>query len=443
MSFHKKCLARFSILYMLLTFVGFVGHVTIISTEYAEYKVVNRMELQVTDELPVPKLSLCFRYSDILDRGNASFGVGKNKPFSYRDFEKEQSQLTIKQIFNFTPRSDEVLKSCNIRIPKSTKVVSRNETQCETAFKIQKYFMQEHICYDLESNTYRSYPMIQTTKSLHYLNCIYLIQLAEKFDSAPRFIPIAYIASEEEKTNPLPFFSRSFSKETFKERNNSTGLPESNNYDIYHTWTKIYLLPLPYTTRCSNDSTREICIRTCLLEELKPLNRVPYSEIITDSLEDQVFTDKKPIGPFDLENSSIEAFIYEAEQKCYGRCSSRGCNHFYTLTNLYSNVDQSLKWTSQFRIMTPSAPTLIIRIIPGTTLTEFVIYICSCLGIWFGINALSLNPRSIQELIKINKKESVIRVKRYPPFNPNRDRLFVKDWSRRWNSLNAGPLTSR
>ena len=442
MQINQKFVKRFSVLYVIITVLGFVTHVSIISKEYSQYRVVNRMDLQVDNMLPVPKLSLCFRYTDIFDRKSPLFpsSFQNHTQWNKQQQEQEQSAFTVRQIFDLTPRTDEIFKSCLTRVVNSTKVISRNETECEAAFHVRKYFMQEYMCYDFESITYVRFPFIKTTKSLNYLNCIFVLNLSSKFNDTPIFVPIVYFdgedvtptdtSSQEGYSTDFPFFSRSFAKETFKMRNNLTGMPGANKFDIYHTWTKIYLLPRPYTTMCVRGSSQETCLRKCLLKALKRMNRVPFSEIISDSYQDKNYIDMKPIGPLDLTNSTIESFVHGSEQQCHSECTRQGCNHFYTLTSVYMTYDQNLKWTSQFRVMTPSAPALKMTFVAASTLSEFLIYISSCLGIWFGLNVLSMNPHPIGKLFR--QKTNIIRRPRRGQLTLIRKYPLDRTMSQRW-----------
>lgn len=402
----------------LLAVSGFTVHVAIISMDYFEYKTVNKINVSTEDELPIPSLSLCFRYVDLLDRVKGQeYGIGKTIHKTTSEFNDDMGKLTVKQIFDLTPAAEDSIFDCDIREYRTMKMIERmSKEECGKKFSTNKYLMQEYICYDFERVDLRKYPFFKTTHALTYVGVVYILTLSPRFDSVDLFLPIAYIYTEEEATNNFPMYSRSFSKPSHKSKNTASGTPLANMFDIYHSWTRIYLMPSPYETHCTNETSKEECTKECLIHELESENRLPYTEIIDSPL------DIKPVSPRDMEdNATFLEFLLEAEKKCSGKCIHDICNHFYTLTGIKNWNAIENNWTARYRVMTAERPNLVMRIVPQTSLSEFIIYICSLFGIYFGMNVFALNPRSAVEkfLVYREKKKArnrLVRPRRPTPF---------------------------
>ena len=394
----ESILNKFAFCYFILTCLGFLFHLQEISREYFLYRTVNRMEVHLDDLMPTPHLSLCFRYWDILPNDIQS--------------QTDMDDLSLEEIFNKTPRVQETLKNCLVRDPETHLMLNSSKTssEClEEELKIQKYFMQEHICYDFSTLRLKLYPLLKTAHSLWHANLIYQVELSEKLLQGKLFMPIVYIVPQEVDKSRFkyPLTSRNFGKYMNRVRN--------NKFAVYHSWEMIHLLPPPFESNCVYMSGKEECFRKCLIYKLsKRIKRLPYSEIIPEDHEEGVDLKLNPLSKTDLD--SIDWIAYQAalktsEDECNNKCTQRNCDHFYTLTTIYSEINETMNRSLLFKVMTPESPTLVNRLVPSLGITEFIIYICSCFGIWFGVGVLSFSPGK-KKVLKIISNFISIKSKR-------------------------------
>lgn len=119
-----------------------------VATEYFAFRTSTRVEVMTGYNVFNPTLSLCIRFTDILDRKRAyEFGVCRRESPSCE--RSDFSRLTLKQIYEFTPPVRDVISSCLHRNPEKPYIVKRSQSQeCQTlVFNVTKFSMQRFICY--------------------------------------------------------------------------------------------------------------------------------------------------------------------------------------------------------------------------------------------------------------------------------------------------------
>jgi hypothetical protein len=99
------------------------------------------------------------------------------------------------------------------------------------------------------------------------------------------------------------------------------------------------------------------------------------------------------------------------------------CYLDYSLTSTDGYLDKKSPYLT-FRLSTPTAPTTIITAKVKLSFTEFLIYLTSSFGTWFGVSVMKMNPlgfRFVQRFLqKSSDKRNKIQdgVSRTRPKNP-------------------------
>lgn len=156
-------------------------------------------------------------------------------------------------------------------------------------------------------------------------------------------------------------------------------------------------LPPPYNTGCIDytklgfQSMTE-CRHRCLINKSKDaFGKLPFSPIYT------LPSDFKHISPTDLQNLTIMTSLIHFKELCILACHEANCKESYTITKTTSKDH----WESMVLIINiPREPTMKIEHVPELKLVEFLVYIMSCFGTWFGLSILHLNPVHVFEVVK-------------------------------------------
>jgi len=153
------------------------------------------------------------------------------------------------------------------------------------------------------------------------------------------------------------------------------------------------LLPFPYDSNCSSQvkDSMSRCNFKCLMTRLRKFNRIPSTEVVLDP------HDMVPVTPSDL-NVEIDPDraenISKVHRDCSELCKKPKCYFNFTMTHLET---RSIPGTNMTLIpVTALAPTFRVKAVANIALIEFLVYIGSSFGMWFGLSLWSTNPfRSI------------------------------------------------
>jgi len=135
--------------------------------------------------MPMPSLAECFLWTDILDRSRyKEYNISKEKP-QFQEITQEQNVLNVGRIFDLTPKTNELIKSCKIREQDSYNVISFNDrNQCNDQFVIEKFMMTEYMCYVFVPKNVRKYRIRRVVNSMNYAKMLYQVLLEKRFNSA-------------------------------------------------------------------------------------------------------------------------------------------------------------------------------------------------------------------------------------------------------------------
>lgn len=352
---------------------------------YFAYETASRIELSMPDEIPYPSVSFCLRYIELLNT-TERLGLWKGHRKKPKNQTDEKSLFTVRQLFDLTPTEMHTIHRCHIRADDMIHMKTVDGEKCRDNLVFTKFYMQEFMCYMYSVSSPKNFSIPAVSHSLHYPSVSYGLDLQNLSTAARGQI----IVSTQDYESQLPVQSRDFGKMfriSFK-----AGLVSYNLFYVDYRLHEVRKLPPPYESMCTESRTEEKyqCFRTCLIESMKMINRFPSTEMTTELVDFRHFSSD------DLNNGSLRKIAGKAVTDCRIKCHREACHRTYAVTGLSSFKlrDPSVMY---IRVLTPESATIVMTFHAKWNFVDFVVYMGSCLGIWFGISAWSLNP------VKFNK----------------------------------------
>ena len=394
----------FSIIFRLLCFLGFVYQVIQISQEFFAYRTTTTVILRLGDKNIDPSIIFCTRCTDILDRKNyEEYGIYAKSNFNYTEVLSDVSKLTIKDIFDLTPAAEDVVIGCQIR-KNAYDVNSYSQDECYSLFRVTKYVEGMFVCYQFSTTMGDSkFHCDEASRSYFSVNELYGISLKQLFFFSNTIKVISFIPKGfNNSILNMPFTSRRFY--VLKLRYNEKHFSASTlNYmyisgDLYI----ITRLEKPYDTKCiKNEENADFnCRRRCNINAFKAYNIFPPNEFTVNPLP------IKTLNPVTLKNETLIEDVKLRNDRCVAECTENLCHDWYTVSNLET---LPLRRSNTLSIVSrcSTRPTVVIQHLPRITFMEFILYISSSLGIWFGVSIISVNPFGGNSCTKIAKRRKI------------------------------------
>lgn len=377
---------------LLFCIIGCLWQIENVSVRYFNYDTKTSVGVHIPSFIHAPSISSCYRFNDI-----ANFGlIQKEKAInairrndnqnslaqvleSLNKFNHQIKNFTVSDWFRYSPSVNDIFdgpQGCTIRIPERFVMSLFSGKDCIKHFNITKYLRDEFICYRFD-------PLFKTKLSVHEYalspmstGMIYSIFLNY---SAFKNMEIVYTIVHSMTSSVLmdTIFSKSLSN-PFKE------LPES--VVTYREFTR-KKLEGPYHPECDQ---RLDVYGSAIEYDLKRVNEisikkfgsiVPWIPIYNETIKAKV--------PSEL-NFRNETFVNQInsvlrEQFKIGKSS---CINRFTLTN--TRLSPSMRPGPVVAVFWPSSEAIDVTHVPDQELIDFIIYICSCIGIWFGLSVFSV-----------------------------------------------------
>lgn len=374
----------FSFLFHGICMIGFLFQVERISDVYFQYKTSSTVQHVMQSMLPKPTISLCIRYTDILDwdrlyrDGHISHKIRRSNRFL--DMVMMHDNVTIRQILEYTPDPRELLSAVLYRSPNSYRGHYTKEPN--DYLNITKYYKGETVCYRIQTLfDQRDLSFKRIAHSLEAPNVMLRLWLSRSMSKTDVFRIILH--SKDMSTTSF-YFSQVLSHLTDFQSNS----PLATTFYYTYATNHIDLLESPYDTRCIKSKIQKsTCLHDCLMGSLiKATNRAPFQTYIDEPI------DYKHINHRDIMNETMRRTVNQIDQECARKCFMIACAFDFTCTRLdHVSIDAD---PSAFSIIitVPRHPGVRIRTIVNLTFISFLVYICSCISSWFGLSVIALNP---------------------------------------------------
>ena len=366
--------------------VGLIFQLKEVSTDYFRYQTDTKVHIQPHFKTKVPILSACIKVVDVYDCNQVAKRFGApcvRRDGSWRNWDewsKIWPRLTIADILNLTPPVDQVLsvidRPCLVR-KSSNDVAEYTANECYKFFTITKYFHRESICYKLAPNMGNEWLHIEDyTLKDFFFGTLFKIDFNETLFSDSRVVTGAVHEAATihlHDTMMSPFIE-------FK---------ESNQFFIKFTYNTIeqQLKEPPFDTDCQmyprGDSGTVRRLWLIQNETVKTLNR---------SIPDVMHSQPLNTGVLTVKARDPEY------QVILDKFSRRGRNTCTTRSTI-SRVAVSPFGAFVFGVSWPDGLMVNIKSTPKSGVIDYIVYVCSCIGFWFGFSVLSLND--VIEWIKV------------------------------------------
>lgn len=383
----------------LLALIGCLFQVFQVSLVYFAYTTATKIALITPLMIKNNNLSLCVRYTDVLntrllkkDTGIEFPYTGGNREVAFETIKSTEGLLTLGQIFKYTPLSDTIINSCIVR-PDDNDVLLLNKDGCMNNFTITRYFSQNLMCYNIE----QSYaPMIYrssvTTASLKR-HIVYQLEFGESFATVKSVHATCY-------TGFVPWTSREHSSKAPDLI--VYGSRKANILNVRSHGYRFYKLPAPYDTKCRRIDSEfpNFCYHRCITKKLQPLGKAATWEIYVEGSNDHL----KPLSTAELNDIQVE--IFKNSDDCHEICDITTCFSAHTSTITTSGWKElGKKSVMAVAYNSPIDPDIQITSMAKMEFIEFIVYVCSCIGIWFGLSFMSFYRLRKMTVTFMNRKK--------------------------------------
>lgn len=437
----------FSLLFHGLCFSGFSYQAINFTTSYFRYATESDLGILTPVEVPIPDFTACFRYVDILDFDalKAKYPKLKAKPIGKLGVNEDleaailliQQSVTIEDILRYSPPAETILSQCSTKRPKDFEFQDIGMAECNRQFSIWKFYLQEYVCYRFKR------VVSVETKIFQYRLVSYAIDrpgtLYTLKSSNKKLIQTRYLKAVIHSSNRNPEASLAMTtniKRRFDDENRAQKDDIRKNYYIFQmTYSDLSMFRKdpPYDTGCRYyNMTTEFqsaveCRTECLINRTtQALGKVPFSASLWNwttiinymtehgdtsdqteaMLQDYSAKEQMRMNVLkyqhltnaDLLNQSTSATLMQIESDCLHLCRQPDCEDDVTLTKgSYDYIrEEDLKDEDsqflEFEISVPKNPKIVITYKEKVSWSEFLVYLLSCFGIWFGLSVLSVNP---------------------------------------------------
>jgi len=377
--------------FALVCTAGMTWQLYLVSTIYFSYKVNTAISVGIPTHIEPKVLTFCTRYTDVLDYDKLNRETGRNWTYStfIDDVRKYQDELTVAEIFDYTPPVNEAIHGVLFRSNTSTKLMNFTRQSAYNYITIDKFCYLEYICYRIErvNDSVQLYNKLAVTPM--YSGLIYQIKFTELFFRA-NIVKIVFHTG-------LPYKSITTTNSFNTGYDPDTGTTKFPYFDAYSYTLDVLNLPAPYTTNCFDYSSigfesESQCAESCISNKtITMFNKIPFSSIITKR------SSYRMVSEIDLDSSvEIDKGVIEIQNNCTtnSKCQRVACDYNQAITNVFEKPGEAgLRLT--ITIIVPANPSYKIQTMPQLTTVEFLTYVLSAVSTWTGMSVLSMNPMSV------------------------------------------------
>ena len=372
----------FEVTVAIICAVGLLAQVNEVSIHYFAYETQPRVSAAPHYTLKVPSLSTCFRINDVLDLNHIrkQYRINSFDSNGKQNWTKKnsiRSNVPLKNILQMAPAVTEVFRgqspACRIKYSSGDVLEDFNKSQCQRHFNVTKYFHKEYICYKFAPNL-RQKTLENAEYSLvdHGPGLIYSLHLNNQALNNVRFIAV-YIHDQD----TLSLYDAMYTQYIV-----ATSYSEVN--PTYNTVHEEGLEP-PYDTNCQKYPRKlsfvQLSLQRVQKEILKRFKKLTPSLM----LEEKDIPDNVTL--FYSQDTKRNRTLSKLYRQIYNEhlfvARSRGaCTFRCTVSKLSFGANDHLL----FRVMWPDGLEVNIQHVKKLVIIDYVIYICSCIGIWFGVS---------------------------------------------------------
>ena len=416
----------FPLLRYAICFAGCLYQVSSISKTYFAYDSKTTVSITIVDTMKIPTLSTCWDLKTMMDFDGLNRDQGIAVPNTTEKFYNLLDTMTVRQIFNYTPMIDSIIERCLVRLPQdyAYRQYGYNSSECLELFHVEKYIHRQNICYKKTTKLKSTTHIIKQTLNPVEGGLIYKLYFSSDFNTTFWYNAIIHSIGSS------MLFDGAYSPFKYIFLGN-----KSLAMDVTFYPTEISYLPAPYETKCISmnfSSGGEMVLKSIREKFIQKFSLV-------DTLA-PIFTpyDYPMITRTNLRNKTfVNLFRPEAEKAENPPCS---CTFEYIVTRIYAYQNSVPKVS----VYWPQDSRNDIHYFPSFSATDYVIYVCSSIGIWFGLSVLSLF-----DMIRKVVTPDTVRTYQIEPTGQSRGsgniecRLLSTRHTLRWQMVSIERLTNQ
>jgi len=330
-------------------------------------------------------VSICFRYVDILDPEFVA-----NKLGDQTDQETIDQDITLSELFEHTPPSEELLTGALARSVINYTVQILDQKEALKFFEISRYQTLIWMCYRFQPRIKSEFIYRSVASASSYVGMIYsiFIRLDKKYLKKPiLMMPMVHTHNEY----PTVSFLYAPHEGILIDDDRKVNLWRLNSYLLDNHYLKH-----PYETDCYDYEERlgtdqPQLISDCRVKAtINRLKMIPFSEFkIEHKFEfnsSMKITD--PITRFDDGNIGHE--VRNIRSECRRLYRKPDCDQCFHITQIESREYWPINdW--RFSVRRPLNPTITTVYQPLQDFYTFSLLVLSCFGVWLGSSLMDLN----------------------------------------------------
>lgn len=375
---------------LMICFAGVVYQLISILVDYFHYKMVSEVVITKVDNVTPPAMSLCLPYVELMDLSKLGFNHAPWNKMTKDEREalntKVQNNVTIEQIFSFTPKLQDLMIEFWSRKPGTFTIDSTLDN-----IIIKKFVREEFICYKFyyaeSDDPYFHLKSHQITYGREP-GSIMMVALDKK-----KLNHVSKAAFYLNNYDMYPRGDRDYLINMVNE-NGSVFQEAATFWGISYMKYTLNLLPPPFRTSCKDykkigfDSEyhcQDDCLKNQTIAKYGRKNCI-FSATFTDPRDISVLS-KYSV----FRNQTLEKELDVMIDNCNFRsCPGFLCTKKWYVPQLYSRRDSNrIVW----QLFDMNGPEYVLTFKPHVTFIGLLINIISVCGIWMGISCADVVRR--------------------------------------------------
>lgn len=330
-------------------------------SSYFAYETVIKSGRFYPSVLKVPRTSICFNYGSLLGNEDRHWYFEESLT---PKVVHQMANLTVMQVFNATPKIDQVIHSCAYRTTVLSGLMSQNKSFCDEYFNVTKFLVHGHLCYMLTPKVYgQEYDFGLVSSDATDRRVLYRLSIKSPLDEGHKLLPIIHFGK-------YPLASAEFFIDL---------LPSGKSNELYtltYESFETFSLPSPYATACQFAKKLPACYFNCLNDFLRRRGVALTLGHIFEPVN-------RTLVHLDIPSKKIKGY-YMNVHHCISKCRVRPCRTHLLLTS-YSSPQPSIDKLT-FSIEAPATFVTLTQHMAKLSLYDLINALMTLTAIWLGVS---------------------------------------------------------
>ena len=417
--------------------IGLLWQLASIINLYFQYRVSTSTSVFTHEVIEPLSIILCVKISHVFDLNRLNKDLGSNYIKNEQGLIEDFKNLTLENIFEYTPSTD-ILESLKFKTKNKTMLVEY-EQNVQDEVNVTKFIHRNDVCYKIvvKEDEPLDYREVSVTSAIQFYVKMLKFRQSIENSSAVKVMLDHVEGFPYEALISTPHHSRRLFEI------NGVAFTDFNEYHVNHMVVVKSKLPSPYESNCFDYKAiklqdRHHCMEQCVSSQVwNFLGKVSLLSPVTQSNKSGIFSLHQ------LKEDDENKTFWKIQTRCQSiECKKVECYDnqvvSFTIPISYTkkgftkdnNNEHNLYSTRQLNVKHKIIPQISFRITSTPTLSfiEFVVYILGTLSTWTGLSIFVCNPANLgQYLTKPGKirltfiaEQRFFRIERIPGNVQNR-----------------------